>query len=347
MKSTRAVRVGSAVIGGGNPVLIQSMTNTDTRDIDKTLAQIEALTAAGCEVVRCAFNSAECAGAFKEIKKNIDIPLIADVHFDAGLAILALKSGADKVRINPGNIGGFQALKEVVLCAKAEEKAIRVGVNSGSLDNEIQAEHGVSAKALAMSAINSVRFVHDMGFYDVVASIKSSSVPVCVDACKLFAQLCDAPQHIGITEAGTYEHAIIKSAVGLGALLLQGIGDTVRVSITGDPVQEIEAAQRILQSAGLRTFFPEVISCPTCGRTTIDVAGLAKEVEAILQAEDKRITAAVMGCVVNGPGEAKHADIGIAGGGKKAALFAKGELVGTYEQGDILEAFTRYIRANF
>lgn len=347
MKKTRAVRVGNAVIGGGNPVLIQSMTNTDTRDIDKTLAQIEALAAEGCEAVRCSFSSADCADAFVQIKKNIDIPLIADVHFDAQLAILALRSGADKVRINPGNIGGFAELKKVVECAKETGKAIRIGVNAGSLEKQIQDEYGVSAKALAMSAINSVRFVHDMGFYDVVASIKSSSVPVCVDACKMFAEQCDAPQHIGITEAGTYENAIIKSAVGLGALLLDGIGDTVRVSITGDPVQEIEAAQRILQSAGLRMFFPEVISCPTCGRTKIDVAGLAREVEVILKKENKLITVAVMGCVVNGPGEAKHADIGIAGGGKKAALFAKGQLVGMYEQGDILEVFTRYIRANF
>jgi (E)-4-hydroxy-3-methylbut-2-enyl-diphosphate synthase len=347
MKQTRAVRVGNRVIGGGNPVLIQSMTNTDTRDIDKTLSQIEALAAAGCEAVRCAFNSADCADAFRQIKKNIDIPLIADVHFDHELAILALQNGADKVRINPGNIGGFDALKKVVLCAKAEEKAIRIGVNSGSLEKEIQAEHGVSAKALSMSALNSVRFVHDMGFYDVVVSIKSSSVPVCVQACKEFSRQCDAPQHIGITEAGIYENAIIKSAVGLGALLLQGIGDTIRVSITGDPVQEIEAAQRILQSAGLRKFFPEVISCPTCGRTAIDVSGLAKEVEAILIKENKCITAAVMGCVVNGPGEAKHADIGIAGGEKKAALFAKGVLVGTYERDDILAVLAQYIRHNF
>jgi (E)-4-hydroxy-3-methylbut-2-enyl-diphosphate synthase len=347
MKSTRAVRVGNVVIGGGNPVLIQSMTNTDTCDIDETLAQIEALSTAGCEAVRCAFNNAECADAFKQIKKSIDIPLIADVHFDHELAILALTAGADKVRINPGNIGGQAELEKVVQCAKEQGKAIRVGVNSGSLEKQIQAEHGVSAKALAMSAVNSVRFVHSLGFFDVVASIKSSSVPVCVEACRMFAEQCDAPQHIGITEAGTYDNAVIKSAVGLGALLLDGIGDTVRVSITGDPVREIEAAQRILQSAGIRTFFPEVISCPTCGRTTIDVSELAKEVEAILQAEGKRITAAVMGCVVNGPGEAKHADIGIAGGGKKAALFAKGELVGTYEPGDILETFTRYIRQNF
>jgi len=344
---TKTVKIGSAVIGGGADCLIQSMTNTDTKDVEATLKQIEELAEAGCEAVRCTFNSADCDKAFEQIKANISIPLIADVHYDADLAVLALRSGADKVRVNPGNIGGQEELRKVLECAGELGKAVRIGVNSGSLEKEIQEEHGVSAKALCLSALKSVRFAYDMGFEDVVVSIKSSSVPVCVDACRMFAQECVAPQHIGITEAGTYESAIIKSSVGLGALLLDGIGDTIRVSITGDPVLEIGAARRILQSSGKRQFYPEVISCPTCGRTCIDVAGLADEVKSILEEEGKIITAAVMGCVVNGPGEAKHADIGIAGGKSKAALFAKGELVGTYASGEVLDAFTNYIREHF
>ena len=344
---TRTVKIGSAVIGGGREVLIQSMTNTDTCDTKATLGQIEELTDAGCEAVRCTFNSAECAPAFETIKSNISIPLIADVHFDADLAVLALKSGADKVRVNPGNIGGQAELKKVLECAGRLGKAVRIGVNSGSLEKEIMQEYGISPRALCESALKSVGFAYDMGFYDVVVSIKSSSVPDCVEAVKMFAEQCDAPQHIGITEAGTYENAVIKSAVGLGALLLCGIGDTIRVSVTGDPVTELKAAKKILQSAGKRRFFPEVISCPTCGRTRIDVAGLAQKVQSILENERKIITAAVMGCVVNGPGEAKHADIGIAGGTGKAALFAKGELIGTYSSQEVLDAFTNYIRLHF
>ena len=323
------------------------MTNTDTMDTQATLAQIKALEEAGCEAVRCSFNSAGCTGAFTEIRKNISVPLIADVHYDAALAVLALESGADKVRVNPGNIGGEAELKKVIDCAKSSGKAIRIGVNSGSLEEKYRRQYGVSAKALAMSALSSVRYAYDQGFYDVVVSIKSSSVPVCVEAAKMFAAECDAPQHIGITEAGTYEDAMIKSAVGIGALLLQGIGDTVRVSITGDPVQEVAAAKKILQSAGIRRFYPEVISCPTCGRTKIDVAALSARVKDLLTEEGKIITAAVMGCVVNGPGEAKHADIGIAGGDGRAVLFAKGELVGTYSSQEVFDAFVNYIKTHF
>lgn len=344
---TREVKIGSVAIGGGNNCLIQSMTNTDTKDVEATLEQIEALTQAGCEAVRCTFNSEDCDKAFKQIKKNISVPLIADVHYDAELAIMSLESGADKVRVNPGNIGGEVELKKVLECAKELQKSVRIGVNSGSLEKEIQAQYGVSAKALALSALRSTRFAYDMGFYDVVVSIKSSSVPTCVEAARMFAQEIDAPQHVGITEAGTYESAVIKSAMGIGALLLDGIGDTIRVSITGDPVLEVHAAKRILQSAGARKFYPEVISCPTCGRTCIDVSGLAEKVQSILEREGKIITAAVMGCVVNGPGEAKHADIGIAGGKGKAALFAKGELVGTYASDKVEEAFVNYIRSHF
>jgi len=344
---TRQAHFGGVTIGGGHPVLIQSMTNTDTADAQATIAQIAQLEEAGCEAVRCTFNSDACENAFKQIKAAIGIPLIADIHFDANLAVLAIESGADKVRINPGNLGGTDKLKRVVDCAKQHGAAIRVGVNSGSLEKAIMARYGATAQGLAASAQNWVQAVVGMGFDNVVVSIKSSQVPVCVEACRLFAQECDAPQHIGITEAGTYESAIVKSAVSLGALLLDGIGDTLRVSITGDPVLEIEAARRILQAAGVRTFYPEVISCPTCGRTGIEVAALADKVETMLRGMDKPVTAAVMGCVVNGPGEAKHADIGIAGGGGKAALFAKGELVGTYGEEEILGAFEAYIKAHF
>lgn len=347
-RRTRLVSFGGAAVGDGSPVLIQSMTNTDTADVESTLGQIEKLEAAGCEAVRCTFSNKACAPAFRKIKDSIRIPLIADVHFNAGFAVLAIENGADKVRVNPSNIGGNEALKSVIDCAAANGAAIRIGVNSGSLEKGLLNKYGgpVTA-ALAESAMNAVRYVYDLGFFNVVVSIKASSVTATVAANRLFSDACDAPLHIGITEAGTYNNAVIKSAVGLGALLLDGIGDTIRVSITGDPVQEIEAAKRILQAAGARRFYPEVISCPTCGRTKIDVAGLAGKVESMLAESGKPIVAAVMGCVVNGPGEARHADIGIAGGDGKAALFSKGALIGTYGEGEILGAFKRYIEEEF
>lgn len=348
IKRTRLVSFGGVSIGEGSPVLIQSMTNTDTADSESTLGQIERLKSAGCEAVRCTFSGKDCAPAFRKIKDSIDIPLIADVHFDAKLAVLAIESGADKVRVNPGNIGGNEKLKTVIDCAAANGAAVRIGVNSGSLEKSLLEKYGgPAAIALAESAMNAVRYVYEQGFFNVVVSIKASSVPVTVAANRLFSDACDAPLHIGITEAGTYTNAVVKSAVGLGSLLLDGIGDTVRVSVTGDPVQEIEAAKRILQAAGVRQFFPEVISCPTCGRTKIDVAGLAGEVEAILAGYGKPIVAAVMGCIVNGPGEARHADIGIAGGDGKAALFSRGALIGTYDESEILNAFKRYIEEDF
>ena len=345
---TKEVIFGGVRIGGGADVLIQSMTNTDTADAAATIAQINRLEGAGCEAVRCAFYAESCAPAFREIKKHMHVPLIADVHFDARLAVLALENGADKVRINPGNLRGEHALETVVAKAKETGAAIRIGVNSGSLEKRlIEQFGGPTPEALAQSAADWVNRVYDMGFENVVVSLKASSVPTCVAANRAFSAESDAPLHIGITEAGTYENAIVKSAVGLGALLLDGIGDTMRVSVTGDPVSEIEAARRILQSAGVRTFYPEVISCPTCARTKIDVAALAKSVEDILKSRPRPVTAAVMGCIVNGPGEAKHADIGIAGGDKKAALFAKGELIGTFAEEDVLNAFVHYLDMHF
>ncbi len=346
-KRTREVVFGGAAIGANNPVLVQSMTNTLTADTEATLEQISLLEGAGCEAVRCAFYDSECAPALRAIKDGICIPLIADVHFDAKLAVMAIESGADKVRVNPGNLGGYDALRTVIECARSNSAAVRIGVNSGSLEKELLKKYGSPVPvALAESAMSAVRYVYDMGFYDVVVSIKASSVPVTIAANRMFSDACDAPLHIGITEAGTYNNAVIKSAVGLGALLVDGIGDTVRVSITGDPVKEIEAARRILQAAGVRQFYPEVISCPTCARTKIDVSGLAQSVESILLEIGKPITAAVMGCVVNGPGEAKHADIGIAGGAK-AALFSKGALIGTYDEREILSVFKSYIEKEY
>ncbi len=347
-RQTKEITFGGVRIGGGADVLIQSMTNTDTADAAATIAQIGRLEEAGCEAVRCAFYAESCAPAFREIKKHMHVPLIADVHFDARLAVLAMENGADKVRINPGNLRGEHALETVVDKAKETGAALRIGVNAGSLEKRLTDKFGgPTPEALAQSATDWVNRVYDMGFERVVVSIKASSVPTCVAANRAFSAVCTAPLHIGITEAGTYENAIVKSAVGLGALLLEGIGDTVRVSITGDPVSEIEAARRILQSAGVRTFYPEVISCPTCARTKIDVAALAKSVEDMLKKRPRPVTAAVMGCIVNGPGEAKHADIGIAGGDKKAALFAKGELIGTFAEEDILNAFVHYLDTHF
>ncbi len=347
-RHTKEVTFGGVRIGGGADVLIQSMTNTDTADAAATIAQIERLEEAGCEAVRCAFYAENCASAFREIKKHMHVPLIADVHFDARLAVLAMENGADKVRINPGNLRGENALDTVVSKAKETGAALRIGVNAGSLEKRLIDQFGgPSPEALAQSATDWVNRVYAMGFENVVVSIKASSVPTCVAANRAFSAECDAPLHIGITEAGTYENAIVKSAVGLGTLLLDGIGDTMRVSITGDPVSEVEAARRILQSAGVRTFYPEVISCPTCARTKIDVAALARSVENILKTRPRPVTAAVMGCIVNGPGEARHADIGIAGGDKKAALFAKGELIGTFAEDDILNAFTHYLDTHF
>lgn len=325
---TKVITIGDRVIGGGNPVLIQSMTNTKTEDVEKTVEQILALERAGCEIIRCAVPTMEAAKALAEIKKQIHIPLVADIHFDYRLAIAAMENGADKIRINPGNIGSKDRIQAVVDVAKERNIPIRVGVNSGSLEKELVEKYqGVTAEGLVESALDKVHIIEEMGYDNLVISIKSSDVLMCARAHELIAQKTDYPLHVGITEAGTLFSGNIKSAVGLGIILYQGIGDTIRVSLTGDPLEEVKSAKRVLKTLGLRKGGIEVVSCPTCGRTQIDLIGLANQVENMVQDIPLDIKVAVMGCVVNGPGEAKEADIGIAGGKGEGLLIKKGEIV--------------------
>ena len=328
-KNTRTIQIGDRVIGGGNPILIQSMTNTKTEDIKATVEQIQRLTAAGCEIIRCTVPTIEAAEALTEIKKQITIPLVADIHFDYHMAIAAIEHGADKIRINPGNIGGKDRVKAVVDAAKERKIPIRVGVNSGSLEKELLEKYGgVTAEGLVESALDKVHMIEDLGYQELVISIKSSDVLMCAKAHELIAEQTDYPLHVGITEAGTLYSGNIKSAVGLGIILYQGIGDTIRVSLTGDPLEEIKSAKRILKTLGLRKEGIDVVSCPTCGRTQIDLIGLANQVETMVQEFPLNyIKVAVMGCVVNGPGEAKEADLGVAGGKGVGILFRKGEIV--------------------
>ena len=325
---TKVVHIGDRVIGGGNPILIQSMTNTKTEDVEATVTQILTLEKAGCDIIRCTANNEAAAKAFSEIKKRIHIPIVADIHFDYRLAIMAMEHGADKIRINPGNIGGTDKIKEVVDAAKAYHVPIRVGVNSGSLEKELVAKyHGVTAEGIVESALDKVHILEEYGFDNIVISIKSSDVLMCVKAHELIAEMTNYPLHVGITEAGTLTRGNIKSAVGLGLILYQGIGDTIRVSLTGDPINEVVSAKLILKTLGLRTGGIEVVSCPTCGRTSIDLIGLANKVENLAaDFENLDIKIAVMGCVVNGPGEAREADIGIAGGNGEGLLIKKGEI---------------------
>ena len=335
--NTRAVTIGDRVIGGGNPILIQSMTNTKTEDVEATVAQIRALSEAGCDIIRCAVPTMEAAQALSEIKKQISIPLVADIHFDYRLAIAAIENGADKIRINPGNIGSRDRIQAVVDAAKAHRIPIRVGVNSGSLEKElVEKYHGVTAEGLVESALDKVRIIEEMGYDNLVISIKSSDVMMCAKAHELITDRTDHPLHVGITEAGTLYSGNIKSAVGLGIILYQGIGDTIRVSLTGDPLEEIKSAKRILKTLGLRKGGIEVVSCPTCGRTQIDLIGLANQVETLVQGYDLDIKVAVMGCVVNGPGEAKEADLGVAGGKGVGILIKKGEIVKKVPESELL-----------
>ena len=328
-ENTKKIKIGDRVIGHGNPILIQSMTNTKTEDIEATVEQILKLEKAGCDIVRCTVPNEEAAKAVQEIKKRISIPLVADIHFDYRMAILAIEYGADKIRINPGNIGGQEKLKEVVKAAKEREIPIRVGVNSGSLEKELVEKYrGVTAEGLVESALDKVYRIEEMGYDNLVISIKSSDVMMCVKAHELIADKTDYPLHVGITEAGTVYSGNIKSAIGLGLILEKGIGDTIRVSLSGDPTEEIRSAKLFLRTLGLRKEGIEVVSCPTCGRTKIDLISLANRVEQMVQEfDDLNLKVAVMGCVVNGPGEAKEADIGIAGGNGEGLLIKKGEII--------------------
>lgn len=337
---TRVVSIGDRVIGGGNPILIQSMTNTKTEDVKATVEQILKLEKAGCDIVRSTANNEDAARAFAKIKKQIHIPIVADIHFDYRLAIMAMENGADKIRINPGNIGGPDKIREVVEAAKTYGVPIRVGVNSGSLEKELVEKYkGVTAEGIVESALDKVHMLEEQGFEDIVISIKSSDVLMCVKAHELIAQKTSYPLHVGITEAGTLTRGNIKSAIGLGLILHQGIGDTIRVSLTGDPVNEVVSAKLILKTLGLRKGGIEVVSCPTCGRTSIDLIGLANQVENLAaDYENLDIKIAVMGCVVNGPGEAKEADLGIAGGKGEGLLIKKGEIIRKVPENELLSA---------
>ncbi len=337
--NTKVVHIGNRVVGGGNPVLIQSMTNTRTEDVEATVAQIHRLEQAGCEIIRCTVPTMEAALAIKEIKKQISIPLVADIHFDYRMAIAAMENGADKIRINPGNIGKKENVAAVVAVAKERDIPIRVGVNSGSLEKELIEKYGgVTAQGIVESALDKVRMIEELGYDNLVISIKSSDVLMCVKAHEILAKETDYPLHVGITESGTLLGGNVKSGVGLGIILYQGIGDTIRVSLTGDPVEEIKSAKLILRALGLRKGGVEVVSCPTCGRTKIDLIQLANEVEQMVQDIPLDIKVAVMGCAVNGPGEAREADIGIAGGVGEGLLIKKGEIIKKVPEDQLLSA---------
>lgn len=341
---TRQIHVGNVAIGGGAPVVIQSMLNTKTTDVSASLAQIRALKTAGCQIARLSVQNMEAARGFAEICKESELPLVADIHFDYKLAIAAAEVGASKIRINPGNIGGEDRVKAVVDICKDKKIPIRIGVNGGSLDKRLLEKYGhPTAEALVESAFEHLELLEKYGFYDTCLSMKSSTVPTMVAACRLFRSKCDYPLHIGVTETGPVRMGMIKSAMGIGALLLDGIGDTIRVSLTDDPVQEVYAAKDILKAAGLRKEGVNIISCPTCGRTSIDLIGLVNQVDEALKDCQKPITVAVMGCVVNGPGEAREADIGIAGGDGWGMIFEKGVQVEKLPYDELLPALLERI----
>lgn len=345
--NTKEVKIGNRVIGGGNPILIQSMCNTKTQDVEATVAQILEVEKAGCDIIRVAVPDMDAAKALSEIKKQIHIPLVADIHFDYRLAIAAIENGADKIRINPGNIGSIDRIKAVVEAAKAKNIPIRVGVNSGSLEkNLVEKYGGVTAEGLVESALDKVKIIEDLGYDNLVISIKSSDVMMCVKAHELIADKTEHPLHVGITEAGTVTAGNIKSACGLAMILSQGIGDTIRVSLTGAPIEEIKSAKLILRTLGLRKGGIEVVSCPTCGRTQIDLIGLANKVENMVEEfSDLNIKVAVMGCVVNGPGEAKEADLGVAGGIGEGLLIKHGEIVKKLPEDQLLNALREELLA--
>ena len=342
---TRQILVGGIPIGGGAPVVIQSMLNTKTTDVEGSLAQIKQLATAGCQIARLAVPNMEAARGFTEICKESPLPLVADIHFDYKLAIAAAEGGASKIRINPGNIGGEDRVKAVVEVCKEKRIPIRIGVNGGSLEKELLEKYGhPTAEALVESAFGHLELLEKFGFYDTCVSMKSSTVPTMVAACRLFREKCDYPLHIGVTETGPVKQGLMKSAMGIGALLLDGIGDTIRVSLTDDPVEEVYAAKDILKAAGLRKEGVNIVSCPTCGRTRIDLIGLVNQVDEALKNCEKPITVAVMGCIVNGPGEAREADIGIAGGDGWGMIFEKGEQVEKLPYDELLPALLNRIK---
>lgn len=342
---TRQISVGGVKIGGGAPVVIQSMLNTKTTDVEQSLAQIRALASAGCQIARLAVPNMEAARGFAEICKHSALPLVADIHFDYKLALAAAEAGASKIRINPGNIGGEDRVKAVVDICRDKHIPIRIGVNGGSLEKDLLEKYGhPTAHALVESAFGHLELLEKFGFYDTCVSMKSSTVPTMVEACRLFRQQCDYPLHIGVTETGPVKQGLIKSAMGIGTLLLDGIGDTIRVSLTDDPVEEVYAAKDILKAAGLRKEGVNIISCPTCGRTQIDLIGLVNQVDKALKNCEKSITVAVMGCIVNGPGEAREADIGIAGGDGCGMLFEKGKQVEKLPYEQLLPALLKRIQ---
>ncbi len=344
MSSVREVTVGSLKMGGNNPVWVQSMTNTDTRDVDATLSQIRALAAAGCDIVRVSVYDEACAKAVRKLVDGSPVPLVADIHFDHRLAIMAAENGIAKLRINPGNIGGEAHVRMLADCAKQHHIPIRIGVNSGSIEREILAKYGEpTAEGMVESALQHARMLEKAGFEDIVLSMKASGVKLTIETYQLAAQKCDYPLHVGVTEAGLPGQGTIKSAIGIGALLAQGIGDTIRVSLTGDPVPEAKAAWDILRALDMRTHGVQLVSCPTCGRTCINVAGIASRVEQELADIKVPLKVAVMGCVVNGPGEAREADIGIAGGKDSGALFIKGQPARKVE-GDLAEILVNAAR---
>ena len=341
---TRQIQVGSVAVGGGAPVSIQSMTNTPTQDVTATVAQIRALTTAGCDIVRVAVPDMDAARAVAEIKRQITLPLVVDIHFDYRLALTAVEGGADKVRINPGNIGGRDKVRMVAQACQERGVPIRIGVNGGSLEKPLLERYGgVTPDALVESALGHIRLLEEVGFSDICVSLKSSSVPITMAAYEKMSQVSDYPLHLGVTEAGTLEMGTIKSVVGIGGLLARGIGDTFRVTLTADPVEEIRVAKDILRAVGLRRDGPELIACPTCGRTKIDLIPMAQKVEALLRQIDKPITVAVMGCVVNGPGEARHADVGIAGGNGEGVLFKHGQIVRRVPEEELVPALMELI----
>ena len=343
-KLTKQIRVGGVPVGGDAPVSIQSMLNTKTTDVEACLSQLRALAAAGCDIARLAVPDPEAANAFGQIVRQSPLPLVADIHFDYRLAIAAAEAGAAKIRINPGNIGGQERVRAVADCCRANGIPIRIGVNGGSLDRTLLERYGApTAQALVDSAFSHIRLLEDCGFDDICVSMKSSDVPVMMEAYRLFSEQSDYPLHVGVTETGTEYMGTIKSAMGIGGLLCLGVGDTIRVSLTADPVREVEAAKAILRAAGLRKEGVNIIACPTCGRTKIDLIGLANQVEAALRDCKKNLTVAVMGCVVNGPGEARQADVGIAGGDDCGVLFVKGELKEKMPYEQLLPALLSYI----